>query len=168
MMFIMRGTSCSGKDTFISQNFYPNVVVSSDALRLMLTDDAGNQRCNQAMFNILNQIIEQRIANRVHHTVYNATNLKIKDTSSVIELCKKYKCPYTFLSIVPPSMEELIARNETRYSKGGIFVPEDVLGRHFTSYESCKKPFIDEAMNNPNCSFIEIDQNYEVVQSVGC
>lgn len=164
MVFIMRGTTLSGKDTFIKDHFKDEgAVLSSDYFRAMVCGDVSIQNQNKMVFDTLYQILEYRLINRVEYTVLNATNIKYKDTSRAIELCKKYKVPYTILSITPPTVSELERRNLKRFSEKGIHIPPEVIQKHHDRYELCKEPFVKDAINNPHCSFIEFDQDYNVV-----
>lgn len=164
MMFIMRATCCSGKDTFIEKHFSnKNSVFSSDNFREMMCGNMSSQMFNKQVFDKMHSIIEFRLANRVAYTVYNATNIRFKDTSAIVEMCKKYHVPYIFISIIPPDIEVLKERNLNRYNETGILIPERVLEKHFDRYESCKETFIKEAIYSDLCKFIEIDQDYEVL-----
>lgn len=168
MLFIMRGTSCSGKDTFLEQYFVnggPNII-SSDYFRQMLFGNVSEQRYNEDVFKMIHQVIESRMIHRAEWTVLNSTNLKMSDLRVPIELCKKYHTPFTFLSLEPPSVEELKIRNQKRYKETGFLIPDSVLERHYAKYFNSRSNFIQEAANNPYCSFIEFNQKYEVLEHV--
>ena len=167
MLFIMRGTTCSGKDTFIEQ-FFPEStnILSSDFMRGLLTGDVECQRDNDLVFKTLFEIMENRFVNRADWTVFNATNLRIKDCRPAIDLCLKFRVPFTFLSIHPPSIEVLKSRNEQRYNATGIHIPEAVIEKHYDRYFNAFEPFALEAVNNPLCSLIEVDQNYDVKRNL--
>jgi predicted kinase len=163
----MRGTTLSGKDTFISKHFKDgSAIFSSDHFRKMLCGDVHVQQFNNKVFHMMHEIIEFRIANRVDYTVYNATNLKIKDASTIIELAKKYQCPVTVISIQPPDVETLHKRNKKRNMEEGFLIPDNVIEKHYDRYSNCMKAFEDEAYNNHLVKLIEIDQDYEVVREI--
>lgn len=170
MLFIMRGTSCSGKDTFIKQHFGGECsphVLSSDRFREILfgsIETRHNQ--NEAVFRTMYEILEHRISSRVQWTVLNSTNLKLSNCNKAINICKKYKTPYTIISIEPPKVDELYERSVNRSLHGGLFVPRDVLERHYETYRNNTQYFIEEAVNSKLCSFIEIDQSHEVLKHV--
>ncbi len=167
MLFIMRGASCSGKDTFITKNFpNRNHVLSSDNFREMMLGDITSQQHNKRVFDMIHEILECRFLNRVNWTVLNATHLRIRDVSAPIDLCKKYQVPFTFISLVPPSLQELKERNKIRAMSTPMNVPDGVLEKHLNRYEASKDPFIQEASYNPLCTFIEIGQDWEVVNHV--
>lgn len=160
MLFIMRGTSCSGKSTFLKEYFkdQDQHIVSSDKYREILFGSAYIQSKNRELFDFISKIIEIRMLSHVQWTAYDATNLRMSDSSSCIELCKKYKVPYTFLSIDPPDCEELKRRNRSRGCQSGLQIPEDVLEKHYKRYHDNTKYFVEEAVNSPLASFIEFDQ----------
>ena len=167
MLFIMRATSCSGKDRFIDIHFHNrNHVLSSDDFREILLGDRASQQQNTVVFDTIHSILETRFINRVSWTVLNATNLRIKDCNKTIELCKKYGIPFTVISIQPPTVEELILRNQKRASQGGLDIPDNVFSRHVERYYNNLSNFHLEANNNPLCKFIEIDQDYKVKDEI--
>lgn len=169
MLFIMRGTSCSGKDTFINQRFPDSTnVISSDFFRQMLFGDISNQRNNDEVFAHMHGILEKRLISKVEWTVLNATHLRLRDMQPAIELCKKYHTPFTILSIQPPSIEELKERNEKRAIETGFKVPEYVLERHHERYFACMPTIVQEASYNKLCSLIEFDQQERVLRHVTC
>lgn len=167
MIFLMRGTSCSGKDTFIEKHFNDDsAIFSSDKFRKMLTGDIHVQQFNDKVFEVMHNIMDFRLANKAEYTVYNATNLRVRDASNVIELSKKHQCPITVISIIPPSLEELKARNQKRFDETGFFIPETVFEKHHDRYYNCMDAFLEEAYNNNLMKFIEIDQDYEVMREI--
>lgn len=168
MLFIMRGTSCSGKDTFANKHF-PDTAnhLSSDFFRQMLLGNINDQRNSDQVFGLMYQILETRFQHKAEWTVLNATNLRMRDLQKPIELCKKYHVPFTILSIEPPPVPELMRRNQHRYATGGdILIPDNVLHRHYERYYNCMPAFIEEAVNNEYCSFIEFDQTEQVLRHV--
>lgn len=167
MLFIMRGTSCSGKDVFISQSFPDsNHVISSDVFRELLLGDITSQQHNDRVFGMMLEVLEYRLLNRVEWTVWNSTNMRFKDIHKVIEMCKKYHEPFTFISINPPSFETLRERNEKRKDIIGMDIPDSVFERHLHRYEASKSPFQKEAVYNDLCTWIEIDQDHNVLEHI--
>ena len=167
MIFLMRGTSCSGKYTFIERHFKEETAIfSSDKFRMMMTGDIHVQQFNNRVFEVMHNIIDFRLANKAQYTVYNATNLRIRDASSIIELSKKHHSPVTVISIVPPSLEELKKRNNNRRAISGFYVPEEIIEKHYDRYFNCIEPFLEEAHNNTLMKFVEIDQDYGVVNEI--
>lgn len=168
MIIIMRGTTCSGKDTFIQSEFgeLPNHILSSDNFREMLFGDMKEQRKNKMVFQYIYDVLEQRLQCRVPFTVMNSTNLKFKDIENIIELSKKYKAPIMVISILPPALDVLKERNMKRAEASAFFVPEHVIENHHKRYHDAMELFIKEAMYNELFNFTEIDQDYNVVRVV--
>jgi predicted kinase len=167
MIFLMRSTTCGGKDTFIKQHFTDeSAIFSSDDFRKMLCGDIHVQQFNKNVFDLMHFIIDFRLANRVDYTVYNATNLRMRDSSHIFELSKKHHTPITIIAIKPPALEMLHIRNKKRFAATGVLIPDGVIDKHYHRYEHCEKPFTDEAMNNVLVKFIEIDQDYEVIREI--
>jgi predicted kinase len=162
----MRGTSCSGKGTFIKNNFgneSSNHVLSSDNFREMLCGTATEQTQNKIVFDTIRLVLENRLKNRVPLTIIDATHIRFKDCQDVIELSLKYHTPIMVISLKPPSIEDLKSRNFDRMKETGFFVPEGVLEKHYHRYTASMAPFIKEAMFNEYFKFTEIDQDYNVV-----
>lgn len=168
MLFIMRGTSCSGKSTFIEKYFDPRHSLSSDDFRLLLHGSTNTDfTLNNEVFDMMRRVLECRVRVKVDYTVWDATCLRFADMATPLEVSKAYHEPVTILSIVPPTLDQLIARSEYRRSHDGLFVPTDVLEKHHARYYSAMPRIIEEAENNPYCTMIEFDQNYDVVNTYG-
>lgn len=134
----MRGTSNSGKSTFVKKYFPEHTVISSDTLRLQLTDDSSNQTINRQVFKMINEILETRIHAGCPLTVIDATNLKFKDIKEYDELARRYGKQLIVLSIVPPSLDDLMLRNMLRYSLDdrNDLMNINTLERHLDTYKS--------------------------------
>lgn len=165
MLFLMRGTSCSGKGTLIKKHFEPHAVLSSDWYRQVLTNDITNQQQNGLVFQTIDILLEHRLKNRLPYTVIDATNIKLKSAAGPLELAEKYGELVTVLSIDPPSLKELVRRSEQRAAEGGLYVPEEVIKRHLEGYWMSMPSFMErqKKSNNNEFSFIRLDQNHEVV-----
>lgn len=167
MLFIMRGTSCSGKDTFIEQHFEPHTVLSSDWYRKVLTNDVTNQQQNGIVFDHIRMVLEQRLKNRLPYTVINATNLKMKSISEFLDLAEKFGERVTVITLDPPEKEELIRRSKHRGSLGGLETPEDVLERHWESYYNSLPAFYEKADKYRGAEFtiVRINQDHEIIHT---
>jgi predicted kinase len=168
MLFILRGTSCSGKGTFSGKFFDQKTIISSDDMRLRLFDtlDVPDRGKNDEVFKFMNKILESRLSYKVSHTVIDATNLRIKYIEEFLNLARKYACGVTMISILPPDLDELKKRNRMRAESGKhVLIPEDVIERHFETYFNAMPAFLDYEKQNPSFfKFTEIDQNYEVIR----
>lgn len=139
----MRGTSNSGKSTFVKTYFPDHVVISSDALRLQLTDSSSNQTINRQVFKMINEILETRILAGCPLTVIDATNLRFRDLKEYDDLARRYGKQLVVLSIVPPSLDDLMLRNTLRYSLDvrNVLMNINILERHLDTYKSSTERF---------------------------
>lgn len=164
MIFLIRGTSCSGKDTFCATHFPSHTVVSSDQIRLLLTNDMKDQSKNSFVFDHLRLVLETRVRFGTPYTVVNATNLKFKDIVQYIELADKYGKGVTVISIDPPEVDELVKRMTLRAANGGLAVPVAVLQKHHASYFNSMERFKDAENDYANYKFIRISQEWDIVE----
>lgn len=165
MIFLIRGTSCSGKDRFCDAYFPEHTVLSSDKIRLLLLNDMKDQSKNAIVFEHLRHVLELRLRFGTPFTVVNATNLKFKDVTEYIDLAEKYGTDVTVISIDPPSVEELIARRDKRVSEGGLYVPDEVFSKHHAAYYNCMDRFIEAESQYSNFKFVRVDQTLEIVKN---
>jgi len=77
-LVLLIGPSGAGKSTIAAAHFKPTQIVSSDDLRALLTDDAGDQGASSEAFRLLSIIVSGRLARRLT-TVIDATNLRAVD-----------------------------------------------------------------------------------------
>ena len=106
------GLSGSGKSVFASKHFRPTEVVSSDACRAMVADDANDQTATPDAFALLNFIAATRLrAGRL--TVIDATNVQPDAQKSLVGLARDHDClPVAIVLNMPDSL--CLARNEER------------------------------------------------------
>ncbi len=106
------GPSGSGKSTFAARHFKPTEVVSSDACRAMVSDDANDQAATQDAFTLLNFITSTRLrAGRL--TVIDATSVQPQARKSLVELAREHDClPVAIVMNLPESV--CLARNRER------------------------------------------------------
>ena len=106
------GPSGSGKSTFASTRFKPTEVVSSDACRAMVADDANDQSATPDAFTLLNFIAATRLrAGRL--TVIDATSVQVPARKSLVELARQHDClPVAIVLNMPEAL--CLARNESR------------------------------------------------------
>jgi protein phosphatase len=74
-MVVLIGPSGSGKSTFAARHFTPTQVLSSDALRALVADDASDQTATEAAFELLHTALAMRLARR-RLTVVDATSVE--------------------------------------------------------------------------------------------
>src|SRR6476661_4272281 len=73
-LVVLAGPSGSGKSTFARRHFGPTQVVSSDAMRALISDDEADQSVSDLAFQVLYDLIAKRLALR-RLTVVDSTAL---------------------------------------------------------------------------------------------
>ena len=106
------GPSGSGKSHFASRHFRPTEVISSDACRAMVADDANDQSATPDAFELLNFIAAKRLrAGRL--TVIDATSVQPEARKPLVGLAREHDC--LAVAIVLNMPESLCqARNRER------------------------------------------------------
>ena len=106
------GPSGSGKSHFASRHFKPTEVVSSDACRAMVADDANDQAATPDAFALLNFVTATRLrAGRL--TVIDATSVQPQAWKPLVRLAREHDC--LTVAIVLNMPESLcLARNRER------------------------------------------------------
>ncbi|MCY4583794.1 MAG: polynucleotide kinase-phosphatase, partial [Chloroflexi bacterium] len=106
------GPSGSGKSHFASRHFRPTEVISSDACRAMVADDANDQSATPEAFELLNFIAAKRLqAGRL--TVVDATSVQPEARKPLVGLAREHDC--LAVAIVLNMPESLcLARNRER------------------------------------------------------
>ncbi|WP_440133157.1 polynucleotide kinase-phosphatase [Chitinophaga sancti] len=88
-LVVLVGASGSGKSTFAKKWFKPSEIVSSDAIRLMLSNDENTQGISEDAFELLHLIIAKRLK-RGLLTVVDATNVNSQYRKQLIALAREY------------------------------------------------------------------------------
>ena len=88
-LVLLVGPAGSGKSTFARAYFRGSEVVSSDAMREMLADDAGDQGATAEAFQVLSIIVNGRLRRRLT-TVVDATNLRAANRRRYRWLAARY------------------------------------------------------------------------------
>ena len=71
-LVLLVGPSGSGKSTFAARHFAPSEILSSDAARRMVADDAGAQNASEDAFTLLHHWLDLRLKRR-RFTVVDST-----------------------------------------------------------------------------------------------
>ena len=74
-LVVLIGASGSGKSTFAAKHFKATEVISSDFCRALVSDDENNQAASEAAFEVLYNIVSQRLK-LAKLTVVDATNVQ--------------------------------------------------------------------------------------------
>lgn len=88
-LVLLVGPSGAGKSTFAHAHFRPTEIVSSDAMRAMLSNDPADQGASGEAFRVLSTIVNGRLKRRLL-TVVDATNLTAGNRSSYRRLAARY------------------------------------------------------------------------------
>ncbi len=74
-LVILVGAAGSGKSTFATRHFRPSEILSSDAMRVLISGDEADQHATDAAFGRLHRELERRLQERLL-TVVDATNVE--------------------------------------------------------------------------------------------
>ena len=106
------GPTGSGKSSFAASHFKPTEVVSSDACRAMVVDDATDQTATPDAFALLNFIAATRLRGG-RLTVIDATSVQPQARKSLVALAREHDClPVAIVLNMPEAL--CLARNRER------------------------------------------------------
>jgi protein phosphatase len=91
-MVVLIGPSGSGKSSFAARHFRPSQVLSSDALRAMVADDANDQTATNAAFDLLHTALAMRLARR-RLTVVDATSVEGWARDRLLAVARQHRRP---------------------------------------------------------------------------
>jgi predicted kinase len=126
------GLPGAGKSTYFARKGI--VPLSSDLIRELLYDNAGDQRHPEWVFAMLRDLLRHRLAAGAQTTYIDATNLSRYLRRSFLQIAREFGCAAEALYFDAP-LEVCLERNRKRGSVlGGAdrdarVVPEDVLRR---------------------------------------
>jgi protein phosphatase len=111
-LVLLVGPSGAGKSTFALAHFRPTEIVSSDAMRAMLADNAGDQYASAEAFHVLTILVNGRLR-RGLTTVVDATNLRAANRKRYRAIANRYGVPTAAIAFdLPPQL--YLARNSLR------------------------------------------------------
>ena len=88
-LVVLVGVSGSGKSTFAARHFLPTEVLSSDACRALVGDDANDQTVTREAFDVLHTIAATRLGlGRL--TVVDATNVQPDARKPLVRLAREH------------------------------------------------------------------------------
>lgn len=124
-LVLMVGAAGSGKSTLAARLFTADEILSSDALRGVVSGDEANQRASAVAFRILHRMLERRLADR-QLTVVDATNTKTEHRRPLIARARAAGVPVVAIVLdLPPAVVH--ARNAGRAER---VVDREVVDRH--------------------------------------
>jgi protein phosphatase len=121
-LVLLVGPSGAGKSTFARAHFRPTEVISTDALRAMVADDADDQSASGEAFHILALLLNGRLRRRLL-TVVDATNLRAAARRRSLSIGRRYGIPAVAIAFDLP-LELYDAQNRLRQ---GRLVDADVV-----------------------------------------
>lgn len=89
---LLIGAAGSGKSTFARKHFKNTEIVSSDALRAVVSDDEGDQSASADAFELLRLIAAKRLR-RGRLTVIDATNVQPPARKGLLGLAERNSAP---------------------------------------------------------------------------
>lgn len=111
-MVVLVGPSGAGKSTFAARHFRPTQVLSSDALRAMVADDANDQTATDAAFELLHAALAIRLARR-RLTVIDATSVEGWARERLLAVARRLGRPAAAIIFSLP-LVTCLQRNELR------------------------------------------------------
>jgi len=88
-MVVLIGPSGAGKSTFARMHFKPTEILSSDALRGLLSDDETDQSASADAFEILYLLLQKRLR-RGRLCVIDATNVQADSRKTLIQYARQF------------------------------------------------------------------------------
>ena len=111
-LVVLVGAAGSGKSTFARKHFKSTEIVSSDALRGVVSDDEGDQTASADAFQLLRMITGMRLR-RGRLTVIDATNVQRSARKALLALAALNSAPATAIVFNLPAAA-CLARNQSR------------------------------------------------------
>jgi predicted kinase len=119
-VIVLVGVPGSGKSTWAAAQGW--TVLSSDEMRLVLSDDETNQGIHGKVFGAMRHLLKSRLEIGASPTVIDATNLRRKDRKQWVKVAQKYGAAVEAVYFEVP-LEVALERNRMRTR----VVPEDVI-----------------------------------------
>ena len=121
-LVVLVGPSGSGKSTFARRHFLPTQVLSSDALRAMVADDANDQTATDEAFELLHTTLAMRLARR-RLTVVDATSVEGWARERLVAVARRFGRPAAAIVFNLPlaiCLERNAARTDRRLPPAAI------------------------------------------------
>jgi predicted kinase len=111
-LVLLIGIAASGKSTFAGRHFAPTEVLSSDALRAVITDDPSTQGATDDAFDLLHRIMAMRLR-RGRLTVVDATNVEDWARTELVAVARGHRRPSVAIVLDLP-LAVALERNAAR------------------------------------------------------
>lgn len=132
-LVVLVGPAGAGKSAWATENFRPEEIVSSDAIRALVGEGPDDQRAGKDAFDVLDLVLERRLR-RGLVTVIDTLGLDGPRRRGYIALARGHGVPCFAVAFDTP-VEECRRRNRTRARR----VPENVLSAQFRSWEAVRE-----------------------------
>lgn len=126
-LIVLVGAAGAGKSTLAARLFEPDEIVSSDALRAVISGDEADQRVSGVAFRILHRTVARRLADR-RLTVVDATNTVASVRGPLLARARAASIPV--LAIVLDLDGEAVRIQNAGRSR---VVDQEVIDRHLAS-----------------------------------
>jgi predicted kinase len=123
-LVVLVGAAGAGKSTLAARLFAPDKILSSDALRAVVSGDEANQRATKTAFAILHRQLDKRLA-AGRTTVVDATNVTPFARRALLRQAAVHGIPAVAL-VLDLDARLVVARNAAR---AGRVVPEAAVRR---------------------------------------
>jgi len=130
-LVVLVGAAGSGKSTFAARHFAPSEVLSSDAVREVLTGDAADQRATRTAFSIIHREVSKRLA-AGRTAVVDATNVEAHARRGLLSRAGLAGAPAVAIVFALPR-EIVLTRNAARE---GRVVDPAIVARHLDRLET--------------------------------
>jgi predicted kinase len=119
---VLVGLPGSGKSTYLER--LGTAGLSSDAIRVLLADDATDQSIHERVFQTLRYLLRQRLALGREVTYIDATNLRPEERRPYVAIGKSYGCRVEAVFFDVP-LEVCRERNARRHR----IVPDEAMAK---------------------------------------
>ncbi|MDF2735359.1 MAG: hypothetical protein K0S97_1982 [Chloroflexota bacterium] len=127
-LVVLIGAAGSGKSTLAARLFPPDEILSSDAMRAVVSGDEADQRATAVAFGIVHRTIARRM-DRGEMTVVDATNTRAEHRRPLVDRARAVGVPVIALVLdLPPAV--IHAQNAARTSR---VVDPAVVDRHLAA-----------------------------------
>jgi protein phosphatase len=133
-LVVLVGPSGCGKSTFARAHFRPTEILSSDALRAVVSDDEADQSATHDAFEALHLLAAKRLA-RGRLTVVDATNVRAEARRPLLRLARQHHLPAVAIVFDLPE-ETCLAWNAARPARA---VEPHIVRRHLEQLERSRR-----------------------------